>query len=230
MTRLINILTLVSFLLAWPLSAQIDSNESTATTIPAIESESGSSGSTLDIKPIDNTGLSTPTTNRINGMSVPDNSSLNTDKKEFSMFGEKFGNPGELYEKQLKKQAESVEKKLDESMTGNTTDQYLGDYKTKVSEVNIVYRDHGAVDGDLIRIFVDDDVVKPQILLVGSFKGFKLSLVNGFNKIDFQALNQGESGPNTAQVMVLDLEGNIIASSHWNLATGVKATLIVVKE
>lgn len=55
-------------------------------------------------------------------------------------------------------------------------------------------------------------------------------MVEGFNTIDFQALNQGEVGPNTAELLVLDEEGNILASEYWALATGVKATIILVKE
>ena len=57
----------------------------------------------------------------------------------------------------------------------------------------------------------------------------KFKLNSGFNKIDFLALNQGESGPNTAEVRVFDDNNNIITSNKWNLATGVRATLIVIK-
>ena len=56
-----------------------------------------------------------------------------------------------------------------------------------------------------------------------------LNLMVGFNKIDV-ALNQGTSGPNTAEVRVFDDQGNLIGSNRWNLATGVKATYIIVKE
>ena len=62
------------------------------------------------------------------------------------------------------------------------------------------------------------------------FKSIAIDLVMGFNKIDFVALNQGASGPNTAEVMVFDDNGKLVGSNRWNLATGVKATYIVVKE
>jgi hypothetical protein len=68
------------------------------------------------------------------------------------------------------------------------------------------------------------------VLLSGTFKGVNVDLVEGFNRLDFEALNQGTSGPNTAQVMVADEEGNIIHNNLWNLSTGSKASLIVVKE
>ena len=44
------------------------------------------------------------------------------------------------------------------------------------------------------------------------------------------ALNQGESGPNTAEFQVYDDKGNLVSSKQWNLLTGVKATIVVTKE
>ena len=49
------------------------------------------------------------------------------------------------------------------------------------------------------------------------------------DEIDFVALNQGSSGPNTAEVRVYDDIGNLVGNNRWNLATGVKATYIVYK-
>ena len=77
---------------------------------------------------------------------------------------------------------------------------------------------------------MNDDVYQPNILLESDYKGFKLDLLEGFNKIDFQALNQGTSGPNTAEFQVIDDAGNIISSNRWNLATGVKASIMIIKE
>lgn len=110
------------------------------------------------------------------------------------------------------------------------SDQYLGDFKTRSGHVTIAYRDHEYVDGDRVRIFVNDDVVRGNVSLGGSFNGFKLPLQPGFNRIDFQALNQGSSGPNTAQLRVYDDDGSVLASHEWNLLTGNTATIIVVKE
>jgi len=209
--------------------AQIDSNSGLSTSIPAIKSDRSNSSS-ITIKPLDNKGLNNPNSNRINGMSIPNSSTLN-DNDQFSMFEkEEFGNPGELYEKKLQRIAEGVEKKPDEKVTGSTTDQYLGDFKTKGKKVTVAYRDYGDVDGDRIRVYADGDVMRSNVVLGGSFSGFELELKSGLNKIDFQALNTGEAGPNTAELMVLDEAGNVIAQEYWALATGVKATIIVVKE
>ena len=53
------------------------------------------------------------------------------------------------------------------------------------------------------------------------------SIINGYLGI---FVKQGEAGPNTAELLVLDEGGNVIAQEYWALATGVKATIIVVKE
>ena len=55
-------------------------------------------------------------------------------------------------------------------------------------------------------------------------------LLQGFNKIDFTALNQGSSGPNTAELRVFDDSNLLISSNQWNLSTGATATFIVVKK
>ena len=209
-------------------TAQIDNNNKSVS-IPAVESEKDS----LDSKPI---LLSKPINNSSNtiGLNAPRiSTNINLPKKQFSMFPEEeFGNPGELYVDQvnkniadLKLSPEEIERK-----NGSTTDQFLGEFKSGAKFVNVVYRDHGFTDGDIIQVLVNDDIIYPRVYLIGSFRGFKLDLKSGINKIDFLALNQGESGPNTAEFRVVDDEGHLISANQWNLATGVRATIIVNKE
>ncbi|MEL6483296.1 MAG: hypothetical protein AAFU57_03490 [Bacteroidota bacterium] len=109
-------------------------------------------------------------------------------------------------------------------------DQYLGDVKTNAKFVGIVCRDHEYVDGDRVKISLNGVVVEPNILLTGGFKGINIDLIKGFNRLDFEALNQGTSGPNTAQVVVTDDKGEVIHNNRWNLSTGSVASLIVVKD
>ena len=109
-------------------------------------------------------------------------------------------------------------------------DMYLGDVKTSGNFIGVVCRDHEYVDGDRVKVYVNDVVVEHNILLTGSFKGININLETGFNRLDFEALNQGTSGPNTAQVDVYDDKGVKIHSKKWLLSTGSKASLIVVKD
>ena len=134
-----------------------------------------------------------------------------------------------MYQKSLKKNLR-IRAEAETIQYGSTTNQFLGDFETSAKFVNIVYRDHEYFDGDRIRVYYNDDVIERNILLENQYKGFKLNLKEGFNKIDFQALNQGTSGPNTAEFQVMDDKGVIISSNQWNLATGVKATIVFVKE
>lgn len=109
-------------------------------------------------------------------------------------------------------------------------DQNLGDVRTTGGFVQIKYRDHEYVDGDRIRVFVNKDIVRSDVTLGGSFSGFTANLEDGYNEIIFQALNQGSSGPNTAELHVYNDKGQIISASEWNLLTGNKATIVVIKE
>lgn len=209
------------------LNAQIDSQKKSMA-IPAVESkkETNETQKTIPAQPLNNN-------TNFGSLNVPNLSTgVEAPKKEFSLFGEAFGNPGELYQKQLDKNLSNT--KLSpaevEQLNGSLTDQYFGDFKSNAKSLNISYRDHGAIDGDLMQVRVNDDVVVGSVYLTGNFRGIKLNLQKGFNKIDFVALNQGESGPNTAEFQVVDDLGNLVSANRWNLATGVKATIIIVKE
>ncbi|WP_290626484.1 hypothetical protein [Altibacter sp.] len=109
-------------------------------------------------------------------------------------------------------------------------DQHLGDVRTKSGIVSILYRDHEYVDGDNIRVFVNEDIVQSNVMMSGSFGGIHITLESGFNRIEFLALNQGTSGPNTAELHVYDEHGKLISAKEWNLLTGDKATIVIVKE
>lgn len=137
---------------------------------------------------------------------------------------ETFLDPGERYLKQL----QGNEKELNPG--DFKVDQYLGDAKSNAKAVRIVFRDHQHPDGDRVQVRMNDAVVFPNLLLLESYQKLDLKLNTGFNKIDFVALNQGESGPNTAEVRVYDDQGQLLMANLWNLATGSKATFIVVKD
>jgi len=108
--------------------------------------------------------------------------------------------------------------------------QDLGTYKSDAESANVLYRDAQYVDGDLIRVYLNGKVIQSQVFLDSNFKGFEVKLQKGFNKIDFEALNQGSSGPNTAEFKVYDDKKQLISASEWNLGTGFKASIIIVKE
>lgn len=108
--------------------------------------------------------------------------------------------------------------------------EYLGGFVTKSITSTIRYRDAAFVDGDKIKVYLNDKVIEPEVSLDGEFKGFKINLVKGMNKIDFEALNEGSASPNTAEFQVYDDQGVVIESSQWNVGTGYKAVIILYKE
>jgi hypothetical protein len=138
---------------------------------------------------------------------------------------EQFLDPGKRYLNKLNRKPEN-----EKNPNLFKTDQYLGDFRNNGKFVQIAVRDHESPDGDLIRIMLNDVEVVSQVMLQERFKSISIDLVMGFNKIDFVALNQGTSGPNTAEVRVFDDNGQLVGANRWNLATGVKATYIIVKE
>ena len=184
----------------------------------AQEQNSGSSFPKLDT-PKPNYGLLTPNENN-EDFSFLDRSKENSNPM---MDNEKFIDPGDRYLKKLGK---------DRPIANNVYlgDTYLGDIRTNTSFARIICRDYEYEDGDRVRISVNEEEVIPNLLLKNQFFVLNLPLVQGFNKIDFQALNQGSSGPNTAELRVYDDNGFVLAAHKWNLSTGSTATMIIVKE
>jgi hypothetical protein len=156
----------------------------------------------------------------------PNNSfEIGTAENHFSMTPKnKFVNPGDFIKDRLNKKADN------EDQIVYRRNQNLGEFRTKSLTAKVTYRDYGEVDGDEIRVSLNDKVIATGIYLDSNFKGFEITLVNGFNKIDFEALNQGRLGPNTAEFQVYDDKGALISASQWNLGTGFKATIIITKE
>ena len=138
---------------------------------------------------------------------------------------ERFINSNDLYLSRLNKKDSESNKNINKFKV----DQFLGEIRNDGEYVNIILRDHEYPDGDLIKVEVNESVVMPAILLTEKAKGFKLDLKSGFNVVDFVALNQGSSGPNTAEIIVYDDQGKLVGTNRWNLATGVKATYIIYK-
>ena len=156
-------------------------------------------------------------------------------KSTFSMSTETdFANPGDRYvakmEKDLDKalKAEGLKEGRGELIKKNIS---LGDFKTKSAYFIVKFRDFGAIDGDLVRVSSNDKIIQDQLFLDVNFKQVKIILSDGFNKLDFEALNIGSLGGNTAEIQVFDDKGVLITNDYWNnLAAGFKASIIVTKE
>ncbi|UKM64055.2 hypothetical protein GSB9_00602 [Flavobacteriaceae bacterium GSB9] len=205
--------------------AQIDSRKKSIG-IPAIESKTDS----IDASPI--TPSKTIEKQSDFEFNMPKvTPKLEMPKKEFSMFPEEdFGNPGELYTKKLDKIEKEFLPEGHGEYAGLKEDAYWGDYTTTSEYVVVQYRDSGREDGDLLGVLLDDDFIKSRELLSNAYKGVKIKLKKGLNKIEFLALNEGSLIPNTAQYRIIDDKDKVITGRIWGLSSGVKVTVIIVKE
>lgn len=212
---------IICFSYALDISAQVTDETNQGISVPAEESNKKVE--------VTNEGTENTINNEEESLALPvkkytDNFDLTKKKKGFTMIQDSdLIDPGVIYE-------EKWAKKEKESRTAFQGDQFLGQFDTKSVFVHVLYRDHEYPDGDRIRVYLNDDVIRPNVLLTQGYGGFKLDLKEGINKIDFQALNQGESGPNTAEFQVYDDKENLVSSNRWNLSTGSIATVILVKE
>jgi len=164
------------------------------------------------------------TPNNPNYFSILKKSETQKEKGKSVFESETFLDPADIYMKNIKKEKQKQN-------SGNySKGDYLGDVITGAEYVNVICRDFEYVDGDRVRILVNDSIIINNLMLESAFSGFKLPLATGFNKIDFTALNQGSSGPNTAELRVYDDNNTMISSNQWNLSTGATATFIVVKQ
>lgn len=109
-------------------------------------------------------------------------------------------------------------------------DQSFGDHRTKSETIKVRFKDYAAVDGDRVKISVNGLTIREDVYLTETFKTIEIGLTPGFNKLEFTALNQGSSGPNTAQFMIVDDKDHTIINNRWDLATGFKGTVLIIKE
>jgi hypothetical protein len=137
---------------------------------------------------------------------------------------EKFMDPSDLFTKKLNAKPED-ETKMSEKFA---KDMYLGDFVTTSDKIVFLCRDHMMFDGDRVQVRLNGQIIIQNLLLENPYKEITIPLAKGFNKIEFVALNQGESGPNTAELKAID-NGTVITRNVWNLLTGVKATTVVVR-
>ena len=203
--------------------AQVDKSEQKSIKIPAkVIEKKDSLPSSFEIKP--NEKFSVPKVKK-SGKNDLNKITIKKPEKPFSMIDDNpLRQPGEIFEKRFNKVAVEQGLKVE-----TMADIFLGDIVNNGKFVKIMCRDHEYPDGDLVSVSVNGTLIVPRLLLSSGYRGFDVDLTVGINQIEFLALNQGESGPNTAEFIVYDDNGNLVSSKKWNLLTGVKAVINVIK-
>ncbi len=157
------------------------------------------------------------------GIKVP--STLNRKKKKENIMSTETG----LLTRTIDFKPAYLDQFRDTGGRGNQKTQYLGEFSSSGRFVEIYCRDHEYVDGDIIQVLLNDEIVVHSQVLTGSFQPVLVTLQKGSNRIEFKALNEGSSSPNTAEFIIYDEVGNVITHNRWNLATGVKASVLIRK-
>lgn len=187
---------------------------------------SSNSSKTVDLRPL--SGKSFPSSNF--GIPNRNKKGLSMEKDGFEMTNQPtFMDPSSLHEDHINNRMKGPQKepKISEEFKN---DMDFGEFRTSAGKITIVCRDHMMFDGDRVQILINGEVLIDNVLLENQYKSFTIQLKEGFNKIEFVALNQGAAGPNTAELKVFDENGDLMISNVWNLLTGVKAKAMVVKE
>lgn len=108
-------------------------------------------------------------------------------------------------------------------------DFFLGEFTVYTKNIFIGCRDYGAIDGDIIAIYLNGEKVIPFVGLESGFKTFPFDLKEGLNIIQIEALNTGELYPNTGQFNFFDGNQKLITNQQWNLNTGYKGIFRIVR-
>ena len=191
---------------------------------------------TIKIAPVANPkGIKSPTSSRI--ITYPSifdkkdkllsNVSLLKKKpeEEKSIFEkEQFASPAKVYTDKMNKQVTD----------GKIYDYYkkdylLATYKCSTATAKFALKDFGDPDGDVVRIWLNDEIVINAITLESGYREIKLNLRNGQNLLVIEALNEGIVSPNTAQFSIFNDKGDLIGNNLSGLLTNVKATIIINK-
>jgi hypothetical protein len=146
-------------------------------------------------------------------------------EEEKSIFEkEQFASPAKVYTDKMNKQVTD----------GKIYDYYkkdylLATYKCSTTIAKFALKDFGDPDGDVVRIWLNDEIVINAITLESGYKEIELNLRNGQNLLVIEALNEGIVSPNTAQFSIFNDKGVMIGNNLSGLLTNVKATIIINK-
>jgi len=110
-----------------------------------------------------------------------------------------------------------------------SSDFSLGTLYSTSKSVRIEVRDHSLIDGDRIRVYLNEKMLASTITLKGLYYIIHIDLLKGYNRVDIEALNEGYSGPNTAEVRIFDENGILLSEKEWNIRIGQITTLGVVR-
>ena len=121
---------------------------------------------------------------------------------------------------------ESTLKVGDKTASGN---QNLGEKNVYTNKLLIKYHDHGTEDGDRINIFLNNKLIRSNVMIYKQESSFEVNLGYGNNRLAFESTSDGDVGPNTAMFTIFDGNGKLLHEHQWQVSKGSKAILLIVK-
>jgi len=140
---------------------------------------------------------------------------------DFTAPAEEFKNPGDVTLKKLNKTMGK-----DSPEFAKKENIHFGTFTISQEIVTIRYLDYGNVDGDMVKVVLNDKTIYPSLTLYGEYNEVRVSMEMGINKLEIYALNEGLYSPNTAKFQLYESKRQMI-SGEWELLTGFKAIFIV---
>lgn len=141
---------------------------------------------------------------------------------------------GDVYQDKMTKDLSKTmirEGLKEDTSTLDRVDRDLGEFRIKANNLVVKYRDYIQIDGDLINVYLNDELIQSRLYLNYDLGTFQIPLKTGINKVEFVVASQGTSGGNTAEIHVIDDAGKSVTDEYWNnLALGTKIKLMVIKE
>lgn len=151
---------------------------------------------------------------------------LKKEEEEKSIFEEKqFDSPSKEY---TQKMNDKLKTEGYASVVENS-DFFFGEFKVYTETIYIGCRDYGAIDGDMVAIYLNGEKLVPLVGLEAGYLKYTFNLNMGLNTIQIEALNTGQLFPNTGQFNFFDGNQKLITNQLWALNTGYKAIVKIVR-
>lgn len=107
----------------------------------------------------------------------------------------------------------------------------FGNFETNADAIILNFADDGAqLDGDTIRILVNDAIVLSKAVLSRELESYTINLEPGFNKIEVEAIDEGKYKPMSMFLSVKDSNNNSFRDKSYPLSIGSKAKIVIVKK
>ena len=107
----------------------------------------------------------------------------------------------------------------------------FGNFETYSSTAILSFSDDGSeLDGDAIRIIVNDKIVVNKVVLSRQLENYTINLELGFNKIEVEAIDEGKYKPMSMFLSVRDGYDVLFRKKSYPLSIGSKSRIVIVKK